>query len=94
MSFRGFPIIEDDLRASNEMTSPNSSIIECTCSICPLLTSCNIDEAVKFGGLTTPSRSNELKSGIKTGKLIKATVWDAPDLLDNSDDRIFTTCNN
>ena len=33
ISLSGFPIIDDDLRASKDITSPNSSIIECTCSI-------------------------------------------------------------
>ena len=33
ISLRGFPIIDEDLRASKDITSPNSSIIECTCSI-------------------------------------------------------------
>ena len=28
ISLRGFPIIDDDFRASKEITSPNSSIIE------------------------------------------------------------------
>ena len=44
-----------------------------------------------MGGLTTPSRSKELKRGMKTGKLISATVWDAPDLFANRDDKIFTS---
>ena len=47
----------------------------------------SIDDAVKLGGLTTPSRSSELNSGIKTGKLIKATVCDAPVLFDNKEER-------
>ena len=37
------------------------------------------------------SRSNELKSGINTGKFINATVCDAPDLLDNNEERILTS---
>ena len=28
VSLRGFPIIEEDFKASNDITSPNSSIIE------------------------------------------------------------------
>ena len=87
----GLPIIEEDFNASNDITSPNSSIIECTCSMWPLLTSCNIEDAVKLGGLTTPSRSSELKSGIKTGKFIRATVCEAPDLLDNKEDSMLTS---
>ena len=91
ISFNFLPTIEEDFNASKEIISPNSSIIECTCSICPLLTSWRIDEDVRLGGLTTPSRSRELNRGIKTGKFIKATVWEAPDLLANKDDKILTS---
>ena len=65
ISFKGIPIIEDVSRASTDITSPNSSIIEWTASIWPFLIYFKIDDTVITGGLITASKSNVFTKGKK-----------------------------